>query len=61
MMRMIRAEREREYEDLWKELNKALLDEPFLPKQYAKQEPEMCWSMTPELLLVCTLFSMLIK
>uniref|UniRef100_A0A7M5XEB4 SMODS and SLOG-associating 2TM effector domain-containing protein n=1 Tax=Clytia hemisphaerica TaxID=252671 RepID=A0A7M5XEB4_9CNID len=52
MMRMIRAEKEREYEDLWRELNKALLDEPFLPNKYAKQEPDMGWSISPELLMV---------
>ena len=34
MLRMIRVEVERDYEELWKEYNKELLGEPFLPKKY---------------------------
>ena len=34
MLRMIRCESDREYEELWKEYNKEILAEPFLPKRY---------------------------
>eukprot|EP00111_Clytia_hemisphaerica_P004164 TCONS_00011911-protein len=52
MMRMVRCEHESEYEDLWRELNKALMDEPFLPKKYIANAMEMNWSITPELLMI---------
>jgi len=52
MMKMVRCEKEKEYEDLWRELNKAMMDEPFLPKKYVKDNPEMDWTKTPELQIV---------
>ena len=36
---------------MWKELNKAIVDEPFLPKKYVTPL-KMDWTITPELLLV---------
>ena len=52
MMKMVRCETEREYEDLWRELNKAMMDEPFLPKKYVKDNVDMDWTKTPELQMV---------
>ena len=53
MMRMVRAETEREYEELWRELNKALLEEPSVSYSGSqKDKQDMTWSITPELLLV---------
>ena len=51
MMRMVRCETEKEYEALWREYNKALSDEPFLPKKFAMKE-DFKYSMTPELMEV---------
>ena len=51
MLKMVRCETEREYEELWKELNSAIVDEPFLPKKYVTPM-KMDWSITPELTLV---------
>merc|ERR1712176_17958 len=34
MLKMVRVETEREYEELWKEYNKELVREPFLPAKY---------------------------
>ena len=51
MLRMIRCETDSEYEELWKEYNKVIMNEPFLPKKYqvaVKQE----YSMTPELMII---------
>ena len=48
-MRMIRCETEKEYEELWKELNKQLLNEPFLPSKY-KVKVDQDYSVTPELM-----------
>jgi len=51
MMKMVRCETEQAYEDLWKDLNKAILDEPFLPKKHVRNV-DMAWSITPELLII---------
>ena len=51
MMKMVRCEEETEYEGLWKEFNKAILEEPFLPKKYVSTA-DIEWTMTPELLIV---------
>ena len=51
MTRMIRCESEREYEELWKEYNKALLGEPFLPKKFIVN-CSVDYTMTPELVVV---------
>ena len=51
MMRMIRCESDKEYEELWKEYNKQILDEPFLPSKY-KVKVQQEYSMTPELMVV---------
>ena len=48
MTRMIRCESEREYEELWKEYNKALMGEPFLPKKLVVN-CTVDYTMTPEL------------
>ena len=51
MMRMVRCEKEEEYEQIWRDYNKALSDEPFLRKKFAANE-EFKYSMTPELMEV---------
>ena len=51
MMKMVRCETEKDYEALWREYNKALSDEPFLPKKFAMKE-DFDYSMTPELMEV---------
>ena len=51
MMKMVRCETEKEYEQLWKDYNKVLSDEPFLPKKFAVKEDSV-YSMTPELMEV---------
>ena len=51
MLRMIRCETEREYEELWKEYNKSIVTEPFVPKRFAVG-CDIPYSMTPELVLV---------
>ena len=51
MLKMVRVETERDYEELWKEYNKELLGEPFLPAEY-KVPDETEFSMSPEFLLV---------
>ena len=50
-MKMVRCETEKEYEQLWKDYNKVLSDEPFLPKKFAVKEDSV-YSMTPELMEV---------
>ena len=50
-MFQVRVETERDYEELWKEYNKELLGEPFLPKKF-KVEEEINFSMTPEFSLI---------
>ena len=52
MMKMIRCETEPEYEELWREMNKIMIDEPFIPEEFANKEYEIDWTMTPELRLV---------
>lgn len=52
MMRMVRCETEPEYEELWRELNSAMMDEPFLPKKFISDDIEVDWSITPELQVV---------
>ena len=49
---MVRCETERDYEDLWRELNQVILDEPFVPKKYMTDNIDMDWSITPELQIV---------
>ena len=51
MLKMVRVELERDYEELWKEYNKELLGEPFLPKKY-KVKADTNLTMTPEFQLV---------
>ncbi|KAL5269652.1 hypothetical protein ACHWQZ_G003191 [Mnemiopsis leidyi] len=51
MLKMVRVETERDYEELWKEYNKELLGEPFLPSKYKVQD-DTEFSMSPEFLLV---------
>ena len=51
MLRMIRCEAEREYEELWKEYNKAIVQEPFVPQKFV-QECDIPYTMTPELVIV---------
>ena len=51
MLRMVRCETEREYEELWKEYNKAIIAEPFLPKKFVVG-CDMPYTMTPELVIL---------
>jgi hypothetical protein len=51
MLRMVRVETEREYEELWKEYNKEMLNEPFMPAKY-KVEHDTNFAMTPEFTLI---------
>jgi len=51
MLKMVRCEGEREYEELWKEYNKELLGEPFLPKRY-KVKADTNLTMSPEFSLL---------
>ena len=51
MLKMVRVELERDYEELWKEYNKEILSEPFLPSKFKViDDPE--FSMSPEFLMV---------
>lgn len=50
MVKMIRCETEPVYEELWRELNKTLLGEPFLPKRFiVETNLDLHYTMTPEL------------
>ena len=51
MLKMVRVESERAYEELWKEYNKELLAEPFLPSKF-KVKDDTEFSMSPEFLMV---------
>ncbi|XP_063682473.1 uncharacterized protein LOC134817262 isoform X2 [Bolinopsis microptera] len=51
MLKMVRVETEREYEELWKEYNKELLGEPFLPAKYRVKEGTN-FTMTPEFTII---------
>ena len=51
MLRMVMCETEQDYELLWKELNKAIVDEPMVPKKYLSGL-KIEWTMTPQLMIV---------
>ena len=51
MLKMVRVETEREYEELWKAYNKELLGEPFLPAKYRVKE-DTNFTMTPEFTII---------
>ena len=51
MLKLVRVETERDYEELWKEYNKELLGEPFLPSKFKVKE-DTNFSMTPEFQIV---------
>ena len=48
MLKMVRCEQEIEYEELWRDLNKAIVDAPFLAKKF-RTDVDIEWTMTPEL------------
>lgn len=50
-LRMVRCRTAHEYETLWKELNRVLLGERFLPKRFATTT-KLNWQMSPELVLL---------
>lgn len=52
MLRMVRCETEAEYETLWRELNRAVTDEPFLPKKFKTGEEDLSWTLTQELQMI---------
>ena len=52
MMKMVRCETEPEYEELWREMNRIMIEAPFISKKISKREMEIYWSITPELQLV---------
>jgi hypothetical protein len=54
MLKMVSVETEREYEELWKEYNKELLREPFLPAKF-KVKDKTEFSMSPRLQMVVAL------
>ena len=51
MLKMVRVETEREYEELWREYNKEMITEPFLPHKY-KVKDNADFAMTPEFDLI---------
>ena len=51
MLQMVRVESERQYEELWREYNKEILLEPFLPSHTVIAE-ETFFAMSPEFTLV---------
>ena len=51
MLRMIRCETEKEYEELWREFTKEVTSEPFLPNEY-KVGVRRRYSMTPEMMII---------
>ena len=53
MLKMLRVETDRQYVELWKEYNKEMVAEPFLPPSYAVQD-DTYFSMTPEFTVVMT-------
>ena len=48
MLKMVRCEDELIYEELWRDLNKAIVDAPFLAKRF-RTDVDIEWTMTPEL------------
>ena len=52
MMRMVRCEEEREYEELWKLYNRATVEAPFVSKKFTQYDVDLDWTMTPELFLI---------
>ena len=51
MMKMVCCEEEIEYECLWRDYNRAIMDAPILPKKWVTNE-DIKWTITPELLLL---------
>ena len=51
MMRMVRCESDKEYENLWTEYNKTILNEPFLPAKYVVST-DATFGISPELFSV---------
>ena len=51
MLKMIRVETETEYEELWREYNKASLDEPFVPVNFVVQENAR-FTQSPEFVML---------
>ena len=53
---MARCESDDEYEIMWLELNKAIIDEPFLPKRFRTEEEnkDIDWKLTHELQMLIT-------
>lgn len=54
MLKMVRVETERHYEELWREYNKEMVVEPFLPQKYRKGE-DPTFTMSPEFTLLTAL------
>ena len=51
MLKMIRVETETDYEELWREYNKASLDEPFVPVNFVVQENAR-FTQSPEFVML---------
>ena len=51
MLRMVRCESDEDYEKMWLELNKAVMDEPFLPNKFKteNENESIDWKLTHEL------------
>ena len=60
MLKMVRVETDRHYEELWREYNKEMVVEPFLPLKYRKTE-DTDFSMSPEFSLLVALKGTTVK
>ena len=60
MLKMVRVETDRHYEGLWKEYNKEMVVEPFLPLKYRNTE-DTDFSMSPEFSLLVALKGKTVK
>ena len=48
MVKMVSCELEKDYEKLWADFNREIMDEPIMPKKFVKKI-KMKYTMTPEL------------
>jgi len=60
MLKMVRVETERHYEELWREFNKEMVVEPFLPPRYQKGV-DPTFSMSPEFTLLVSMKGVEVK
>jgi transposase len=48
MVKMVSCELEKDYEKVWADFNREIMDEPIMPKKFVKKI-KMKYTMTPEL------------